>query len=202
MQRLPSMVAPDPLDPDHYVLVKVAAGEYRLRATLAWDDYTDAPVGVTSLDETTLVPYIEKAAAAHFGALEDLENVRAESVLAWLVGERWVEHVEHAANLSDEEFAAALSHPGCIVSVNFTHHHNPPDADALAQSGLMEGHVYNVAELDSVDGTAALANDWGALDPQSSLAFETLRKLNVELTWIKNPPRPDNQTIARETAAP
>lgn len=35
LQRLPSMVAPDPLDPDHYVLVKVAAGEYRLRATLA-----------------------------------------------------------------------------------------------------------------------------------------------------------------------
>lgn len=185
-QRLPTMAVSDPLNPDDYVLVRVATGEYRLRATLAWDGNSDAPAGVTSPDGTTLVPYIEKAAAAHFGALNDLHQVRAESALAWLVGKDSVEHHEQA-DLSDSEFAAALSQPACIVAVNSTSHPRPPDADALAQSGLVEGHAYNVAALDSTDRTVALSNPWGILDPDP-ISFETLRKLNIELTWIKNPP--------------
>lgn len=184
-QRLPTMVMPDPLDPDHYVLVEVATGKYRLRATLAWDEYTDRPAGVTSPDQTTLVPYIEKAAAAHFGALNDLHGGRAESALAWLVGKESVEH-HNQADLSDAEFAAALSQPACIVVVNSTLHPRPPDVDALAQSGVVEGHAYNAVHLNSADGTVALSNPWGFLDPEP-LSFETLRKLNVELTWIKTP---------------
>lgn len=98
---LEAMVRPDP-DNENYVVVRVATGTYRLPATLPVDEAGD-PAHATSLDGSTLVAYIEKAAAAHLGSWDQTDLGVPAFALRWLIGDKLPNTYSfNARSLSDD----------------------------------------------------------------------------------------------------
>lgn len=179
------MVKPDP-DDENFVIVTVHRGTYRLRATLPVDEQTGREVCSTSPDGSTLVSYLEKAAAAHMGSWNDLDGGVPVTVLWWLVGDR-VRYTcaRLIASMLDEDVREILSSGslGCVVVPASA---DPSRVSVSSKLNLVAGHAYTVRRT-LVSAGYMLHNPWLDLHPQP-MTIQNLRDLGAALSWASSEP--------------
>ena len=175
------MVKPDP-DDENFVIVTVHGGTYRLPATLPVDAQTGREVFSTSPDGSTVVPYLEKAAAAHLGSWNDLAGGNPIYPLWWLVGDRYGHFNSFFVNdMPDADVRAVMTadKPSCVaVPAGGA---DEGRVSVLSKLNLVEGHGYTVRKGLLPTGHK-LHNPWLRLHP-NPLEPHDLRALGAVLIW-------------------
>lgn len=175
------MVKPDP-DDENFVIVTVYGGTYRLPATLPVDERTGREVFSTSPDGSTVVPYIEKAAAAHMGSWDYLVSGNSIYALWWLIGDRHPHFNSFSvAEMTDADVRAVMTsgRPACVIVPSGRA--DEGRVSALSRLDLVDNHVYTVRK-DLPPTGHWLHNPWLALHPKAVEPHD-LRALGAMLTW-------------------
>ncbi|MBF6172118.1 MFS transporter [Nocardia blacklockiae] len=164
------------------VVVRAAFGTYTLNATLPF--YADGrPAYATSPDGSTLVAYIEKAAAAHFGSYRAVEAGNAADFMYWALGDRYPEtNIVDVRTMPVEDIRAVLT-ARVPVAVNIVPPERPDDVPAdLDDHNLLKKHVYVPAHL-AADGGVVLLNPWGRKH-SVGMTVDILHGINASLHWV------------------
>lgn len=174
------MVTPDPHD-ESFVIVTVHGGTYRLPATLPVHENGKEAFS-TSPDGSTVVPYIEKAAAAHFGSWAELEGGKPIYPMWWLIGDRLAHfNMFSTKDIPDADIHAVVTAAApAAVSIPT----GGPDGDRvsmLSRLNLVDGHGYTVRN-DHPKGGYKMHNPYLRLHP-GPLSTRDLRALGAVLIW-------------------
>lgn len=182
---LTAMVAADPEDATH-VIVRVSGGTYRLPATLPVDDWTGDEVYSTSPDGSTLVAYVEKAAAAHFGSWSDLARGDPGFALRWLVGKRFARTDSQLVSaMSDPDLDRAFTLGSFTVVAIPGQAQGSPGSACLERLGARGGHGYTLRRYDD-RGLAWLHDPYLDRHPRP-MSFDDLRMLGARVAWCSDP---------------
>ena len=182
---LTAMVAADPEDATH-VIVKVGGGTYRLRATLPVDDWTGDEMFSTSPDGSTLVAYLEKAAAAHFGSWSDLARGDPGSALKWLTRPRFARIDSNwAGAMSDPELDHALTFGACTVIAIPRQAPGSLGSALLKRLGARDMHGFTLRRY-SDRGLVQLHDPYLDHHPRP-MSFHDLRTLGALVAWCSDP---------------
>ena len=175
------MVKPDPED-ENFVIVTVHGGTYRLPATLPVDESTGREVFSTSPDGSTVVPYLEKAAAAHLGSWNDLVSGYEIYALWWLIGDRYPYwHRFGVSQMTDEDVHAVMTSGEPAFITIPARRADKGRVAALSRLDLVDGHAYTVRNDHPPTGHR-LHNPWQRFHP-NPVGPDDLRTLGAVLSW-------------------
>lgn len=193
------VVKPDP-DDETFVIVTVHGGTYRLPATLPVDENGNEAFS-TSPDGSTVVPYLEKAAAAHFGSWKDLEIGSPIDPMWWLVGDRFAYFNSFSTKDMPDADVHAVMTAGAPTAVTIPT--GGPDGDrvsALSRLNVVEGHGYTVRN-DHPKAGYQMHNPWLVLHP-NTLEPRDLRALGAVLIWAGDTEYKPLVPVAKEDLHP
>lgn len=169
------------------VVVTVWGGTYRMPATLPVDTKTGAPVHSTSPDGSTMVAYLEKAAAMHFGSYLELERGSAGAVMLWIVGDS-VPSVAHryASKLTEAELVEILPRvePAYLSVAPVRSDGVTVPADLLTRLDLSTNHAYTVESVGDDGDAHVVLRDQHLTEQPARLSPADLRELDAEIGWL------------------
>lgn len=182
------MVYQDPYDPN-FVIVQVHGGTYRLPATLPVDEKTGREATSTSPDGSTVVAYIEKAAATHMGSWNDLNfGVNPLFPLTWLIGNRYpVFSAFFVSDMPDADVGAVMSAAKPAVIAIPSGDTGEDRVSVLSRLNLVDNHGYTVRGDHPTAGGFKLHNTWLRLHPKP-LEPKDLRALGAIMIWASDTP--------------
>lgn len=167
---------------DGVVLVDVPGRRYRLRATLPVDGGSGRLAYAHSPDQSTLVPYVEKAFAVYAGGYPVLgQGGLPVEALYWITGRP--SFLLRLGRADDSIVAALISsgQPAVACSHPFD---DPAEAGVALRYGLVPvGHAYAVLGLDE-DERVLLHNPWGLRHPRP-LPLDVFRRLFSRIDWCE-----------------
>lgn len=167
------------------VVVTVWGGTYRMPATLPVDTKTGSPVYSTSPDGSTMVAYLEKAAAMHFGSYLELEMGSSGPAMLWIVGDS-VPSVAHrnASTLTEAELLEILPRvePAYFSVAPARKDGTQVPADLLDRLDLSTNHAYTIESVGA-DGHVVL-RDQQLTEQPARLSPADLRELDAEIGWL------------------
>lgn len=164
------------------VMVHAAGHDHRLAATLPVDG-SGRLLFARSPDQSTLVPYLEKAYAAHLGGYPVIgRGGYPYQVLAWL-GSR-MSRLLLVGDASTAELTAVLSSGHPAVACSWPLGPGDPEIATSRLYGLAQGgHAYAVRGLDT-EGRVLLHNPWGIRHPEP-LPLDVFGRLFTRVDWCE-----------------
>lgn len=168
------------------VVVRTHLGTYTMDATLPYTAEGE-PAYAAAPDGSTLVAYIEKAGAAHFGSYRAVEYGNAADFLFWAVGDRYpIPNMVDVRDMSIDDLRGIID-SDLPTAVNIVPPERPKDIPPdLAEYGLVKTHVYVPDQLDD-DGGVVLVNPWGK-QHSTGMTLEILHRMNATLHWVSATP--------------
>lgn len=165
------------------VVVDVPGRRYALRATLPVDGGSGRLAYAHSGDDSTLVPYVEKAFAVYAGGYGVLaQGGLPVEALHWITGRPcWLLRLRRAP---DEAVVGLVSSAQPAVACSRPFDVDRSEAELALRHGLVPvGHAYAVVGLDD-EGRVLLHNPWGLRHP-SPLPLDLFRRLFTRIDWAE-----------------
>lgn len=183
------------------VIVTVRGGIYRMPATLPVDATTGEPVYSFSLDGSTLVPYLEKAAATHFGSYLDIALGSPIAVMLWLGGANPTVSYYCASEVEEDELQQTFprEEPACLSIAPTRRDGSPVPAALLDRLDLSTGHTYIVDKVDR-HGDVVLRDQQVEHQPKA-VSMRELRELDAQVAWLTGPASPRHKPTSPGAAA-